>query len=77
LNFFSKAGLVTLFHRHGFSCSKVHTVSRLNISRVARKIPVPVAGKLVAWSILGTMLLSDSFDGGMFLNAYFRKGNAS
>jgi SAM-dependent methyltransferase len=77
LNFFSRTGLVALFQRHGFSCSKLHTVSRLNVARVARRIPVPVAGKLAGWSILAAMLLSDSVGGGMFLNAYFRKDNPS
>jgi SAM-dependent methyltransferase len=75
LNFFSSAGLIALFQRHGFSCSKLHTVSRVNIARIARRIPVPVVGKLVGRGILAAMLLSDSVCGGTFINAYFRKEN--
>ena len=77
LNFFSSEGLVALFQRHGFSCSKLHTVSRLNVARVARRVPVPGVGKLAAWSILQAMLLSDSVGGGMFVNGYFRRANPS
>lgn len=77
LNFFSRTGLVALFQRHGFHCRQLHTVSRINIARVARRIPIPGAGKIAAWSILELMRLSDSTSGGMFLNAYFRKENPS
>jgi hypothetical protein len=77
LNFFSSDGLVALFQRHGFACSKLHTVSRLNVARVARRIPVPGVGRLAAWSILQAVLLSDSVGGGMFVNGYFRRPNPS
>ncbi len=68
LSFFSRAGLTTLFERHGFVCCRLHTVSRFNVSRVANRIPLGVA--LCA---LGVLRLSDQVNGGMFLNAYFRK----
>ncbi|HZL26526.1 MAG TPA: class I SAM-dependent methyltransferase [Acidobacteriaceae bacterium] len=73
LNFFSAAGLSALFQQHGFHCCKIHTVSRLNVSRVSKKIGVPVAGGLIAKSLHSGLRMSDRFDSGMFLNAYFRK----
>jgi SAM-dependent methyltransferase len=77
LNHFTKAGLASLFQRHGFSCIRMHTVSRINMDRVARKVPIPLVGKIAAKSILTLMQLSDSAAGGMFLNAYFRKSPAA
>jgi SAM-dependent methyltransferase len=74
LNHFTKAGLVALFRRHGYSCIRMHSVSRINVNRVARKVPVPLLGKIAAKGILTLMQLSDSVNGGMFLQAYFRKG---
>jgi SAM-dependent methyltransferase len=73
LNFFSAAGLSALFKQHGFHCCKIHTVSRLNVSRVAKKIGVPLAGQLMAKSLHSGLRMSDWFESGMFLNAYFRK----
>jgi SAM-dependent methyltransferase len=73
LNFFSAAGLSALFKQHGFHCCKIHTVSRLNVSRVSKKIGVPVAGRLIAKSLHAGLRMSDRFDKGMFLNAYFQK----
>lgn len=76
LNFFSRAGLIALFQRHGFMCRKLHTVSRVNVKRVARRIPIPVLGTMVARSILAAMRLSDHAGRGMFLNAYFSRQNS-
>ncbi len=72
-NYFTKAGLVALFRRHGFSCARIHTVSRINAARVTRKLAIPVFGKIASKTNLGVMKLSDSVNGGMFFNAYFRK----
>ena len=77
LNFFSRNGLAALFQRRGLQHCKLHTVSRLNVARVARRVPIPLAGNLVSRGLLAVMRLSDSVGGGMFLNAYFRKGNSS
>jgi SAM-dependent methyltransferase len=73
LNFFSRAGLIALFQRHGFKCRKLHSVSRVNIERVARRIPIPLAGTMLAKSIQAAMSLSDHTGRGMFLNAYFSR----
>jgi hypothetical protein len=77
VHFFSRDGLVALFQRHGFSCAKLHTVSRINLTRVARKVPIPVVGKLAARGILAMMIASDSLGKRMFLNGYFQKDNSS
>jgi SAM-dependent methyltransferase len=73
LNFFSSKGLASLFQRHGLHHCKLHTVSRLNVARVARRVPIPLVGNLLSQGLLAAMHLSDSVGGGMFLNAYFRK----
>jgi SAM-dependent methyltransferase len=76
LNYFSSKGLAALFQRHGFSLGKLHTVSRFDVGRVARKVPVPLVGNLASRTLLAAMHLSDSVGGGMFLNGYFLKGKA-
>jgi 2-polyprenyl-3-methyl-5-hydroxy-6-metoxy-1,4-benzoquinol methylase len=75
LNFFSVKGLINLFGRHGFTCSKMHTISRINERRVLQRIPMsPLIGRPVTVLASSLLRVSDYFGGGMFINAYFRKG---
>jgi SAM-dependent methyltransferase len=74
LNYFTILGLRALFSRHSFNCVTVYTVSRFNVSRVARKIPVPPAlGTPIAFCISAAVKLSDYVQAGMYINAFFRK----
>ncbi len=73
VNFFSKKGLKALFERHGFTCSEIHTISRINMKRVGNRVPIPIARRPISQMIQSILHLSDHFDYGMFINAYFRK----
>jgi SAM-dependent methyltransferase len=77
VNLFSKTGLRALFERHGFACCDIHTISRINIGRVRKRIGIPFLGGTVARCALGMVKLSDHFQGGMFINAYFSKSGAA
>ena len=76
LNFFSRAGLTALFERHRLTCCEIHTISRINVSRVQKRIPVPFVGRTVSLCTLAALEFSDHFGSGMFLNAYFRQSGA-
>jgi len=76
VNLFSRAGLVALFEQHGLMCCEMHTISRVNVQRVQRRIPVPFFSHFVALGVAELMRLSDTFQRGMFINAYFRKCRA-
>ncbi len=73
LNFFSIAGLEALFQRHGFSRLELHTVSRIDVRRIASRVRIPIVGTLAGHAMMSLLRLSDRVDGGMFINAYFRK----
>jgi hypothetical protein len=73
LNFFSKKGLTALFKRYGFICCEIQTVSRIDRTRMAHKIPLPIGRRAASECIYRALQLTDLFKSGMFLNAYFRK----
>jgi SAM-dependent methyltransferase len=73
LNFFSRAGLTKLFERHRLMCCELHTISRIDVSRVSKRIPVPLVGRAASLCTLALLRISDRVNGGMFINAYFRK----
>jgi len=76
LNYFSRAGLTSLFERHRLTCCGMNTISRINVSRVQKRIPLPLVGRAVSQCTLAVLEFSDHFQSGMFINAYFRNSDA-
>lgn len=73
LNFFSRMGLVKLFERCGFRLEILHTVSKMNKTFFARRVPfAPVSTALWA-GVYGVLKMAEIFGMGMVINAYFRK----
>jgi SAM-dependent methyltransferase len=73
LNYFSRAGLMQLFSRHGFECCGVGTHSRFDSARLQRKLRVPILGSVASRMLSGILRTADMAARGMLLNAYFRK----
>jgi len=72
VNYFSIQGLNALFQRHGFECIAVHTVSKVPREKIQKKYP-SVLGKTAWWGAYALLKLSEWFDRGMIINAYYRK----
>jgi len=73
LNFFSKAGLEHLFHRHGLSLEWLETTSKVNRHRLEQLVRVPVFSTLVWTWLFLALTCAHPFKMGMVINAYFRK----
>ena len=73
LNFFSKRGITSLFHKSGFKLEFMHTVTKMNKNFFTKRIPfAPISTGLWA-SVYGALKITELFDMGMVINAYFRK----
>jgi SAM-dependent methyltransferase len=72
VNYFSIKGLNALFQRHGFECIDVHTVSKVPREKIQKKYP-SILGKLAWRGVYALLKLSELFDRGMIINAYYRK----
>jgi SAM-dependent methyltransferase len=75
LNFFTLESLVRLFGRNGFQAIHAETVSRFDPRRI--KARLGFAGTLAVPVLAGALRLSDKASRGMYINAYFRRSEAS
>ncbi len=72
VNYFSINGLNALFQRHGFECIVVHTVSKVPREKIQKMYP-SILGKIAWRGLYAWLKLSELFDRGMIINAYYRK----
>jgi 2-polyprenyl-3-methyl-5-hydroxy-6-metoxy-1,4-benzoquinol methylase len=73
LNFFSKRGLTLLFQKCGFKLELIHTVTKMNKKFFVKHVPfAPISTGLWA-SVYGALKITELFNMGMVINAYFRK----
>lgn len=73
LNFFSKRGLTKLFMKNRFSVRRIETVSKTPRRKIERLARFRLLGAVGWRAVYAAMRLSDSFNVGMVLNAYFEK----
>jgi len=73
LNFFSKRGLINLFVRNDFRLEFYETVSKVNRGRIEDVIDIRSLSHAVWITFYGILKLSEIFNMGMVINAYFRK----
>lgn len=73
LNYFSRAGLVSLFHRAGFRLEYMETVSKIPRHYVQKILRHPGLTNMGWKAGYGLMRLFDHVGLGMVINAYFRK----
>lgn len=73
LNFFSKRGLTKLFVRNGFSVRLIETVSKTPRRRIEDLFRFNLCGAVGWRAVYAAIRLSDWFNRGMVLNAYFEK----
>lgn len=71
LNFFSKKGLVSIFHHSGFILSHLETVSKINRRKLKQRFPT--CGWLVSPCVYLPLKISELFGYGMVINAIFQK----
>lgn len=73
LNFFCKKGLQDAFLRHGLICERIHTVTRFDPAKLLTRISVRPIRHISRAGAKAICRLSDFFQSGTVINAYFRK----
>lgn len=72
LNFFSANGLVTLFEKSGFECTRLYTVSRYDPRSMRRRLKFKLVADMACALLDAFLSLADRSRKGMYLNATFK-----